>query len=88
MPLRLSEPARRVLLSRGILTVQAPTEEQQALVRQLRLRDKRAEDIPFDVLFALESLRQLAEQGNEVAADLYESERIRLGIDRRLVFEP
>jgi len=43
---------------------------------------KRYGGLPFDVILTLEALRQLAEQGNRLAAAVYSSERIRLGIDR------
>lgn len=42
--------------------------------------DRRISGLPGDVLLALESLRALAEQGNDVAKHLYESETKRLGL--------
>lgn len=42
--------------------------------------------IPGDVLFALDALRLLADQGNVVAADLFDHEIIRLGLSRKTYF--
>lgn len=47
-----------------------------------------AEGIPGDVLFLLENLRQLADQGNLVARQLYERERRRWGIGDRTTIGP
>lgn len=45
-------------------------------------RSRRVTGIPADVLFTLEAIHLLAEQGNAAAKALYEQERLRLGIDR------
>jgi hypothetical protein len=42
--------------------------------------NRRISGLPGDVLLALESIRALAEQGNDVAKHLYESETKRLGL--------
>lgn len=42
--------------------------------------DRRISGLPGEMLFALESLRLLAEQGNRVATALYERETKRLGL--------
>lgn len=44
--------------------------------------------IPGDILFTLDSLRLLADQGNAVAADLFDSEVKRLGLTRARHFFP
>lgn len=52
--------------------------------------DRRISGLPGDVLLALESLRALAEQGNRVAARLYEHETKRLGLwyDKKIWLPP
>ena len=42
--------------------------------------DRRISGLPGDVLLALESMRALAEQGNKLAAQVYEYETKRLGL--------
>ncbi len=42
--------------------------------------NRRISGLPGDVLLALEAIRALAEQGNDVAKHLYESETKRLGL--------
>ena len=42
--------------------------------------DRRISGLPGDVLLALESMRALAEQGNRIAAQMYEYETKRLGL--------
>jgi len=42
--------------------------------------DRRIAGLPGDVLLALESMRALAEQGNRIAAQIYEYETKRLGL--------
>jgi hypothetical protein len=69
----------RVVQGRGM--VQAPTETERRMVAAVAGAAK-VEGIPMDVLMTLEAIRQLAEQGNRVAARLYEEERRKLGIDR------
>jgi hypothetical protein len=68
--------------SRGRLLLQP----RPAGVAPIPLGRRTAEGLPFDVLMALESIRQLAEQGNVVARTLYEMERERLGLDRPAIF--
>lgn len=78
MPLELTKrDAKRLTRNRRLLQPPAPG---QPLLSTLNWR--RVEGIPLDVLLTLESLRQLGEQGNEIAARIYELERDRLGIDR------
>jgi len=69
---RFLEDARR----RQILQAPAGTS-----VRELGLMTTRIEGIPLDVLFALDALTLLAEQGNEIAKTIVFRERRRLGID-------
>jgi hypothetical protein len=77
MPLELTKrDAKRLTRNRQLLQPPAPGTPLPALTA------RRAEGIPLDVLFTLESLRQLGEQGNQIAMRIYEVERARLGIDR------
>lgn len=46
--------------------------------------EKAVNGIPGDVLFALETLRLLADQGNVVARDLFDDEVERLGLTRAI----
>jgi hypothetical protein len=64
------------------LQVQPPGPDTNNGIAEMMERGKRLQGIPGDVLFTLEAIRLLAEQGNAVAAELYQSERIKLGIDR------
>jgi len=52
-------------------------------MRELVTLGNRIENIPLDVLFALDALTLLAEQGNAIAKALVFRERRRLGIDLR-----
>lgn len=82
MPLELSESQRRLMATR--LMVQAPpglTPKQ--LARWRGDLERRVNGIPSDVLFTLESIRFLAEQGNEVAKALYQDECEKLGLSGR-----
>lgn len=79
MPFTLTEAQRKAIQRRMAL-------QQRLIVQPPRdgrmLPDiKRIQGLPLDVLLTLESMRLLAEAGNVVAADLYASERVRLGID-------
>lgn len=76
MPLFLTEKQRLRLQSRLLIQPPGPG---QSLPDIGRIRA-----MPNDVLLALEALRNLAEQGNIVAQDLYMSERKKLGIDQPL----
>jgi len=71
MPLELTESQRLALQTR--LIVQKPPPG-------MTLDIVRINGLPSDVLFALEALRLLAEQGNQVAAYMYDDERKKLGI--------
>jgi hypothetical protein len=79
-PLRFTEAQRQALSTR--LMVQKPPDAvaQETFAELMRMRQT-IENIPVDVLFTLEAIRTLAEQGNEVAKRLYWKERERLGID-------
>lgn len=81
-PLTLSERQQRLMESRGIQRMQP----RPAHIAPLNLRA--VEGIPGDVLFALEALRQQAEQGNQFAKFMYEQERESLGIDRPRIVIP
>lgn len=72
MAFTLTEEERRALSTR--LMVQPPGSPQSWDER------KRINGLPMDVLLLLESLRLLADQGNKVAAFLYEKERQRFGL--------
>jgi hypothetical protein len=79
-PLVLTEPQRRAMATR--VMVQGPTTSIPELARSRR----RIEGLPVDVLFALEALALLAEQGNDIAKKILADERVKLGIDRRSFF--
>lgn len=77
MPLELTKrDAKRLTLNRRMLQPPGPSDVAPPFAAMSM------EGIPGDVLFTLEALRQLAEQGNQVAQMLYDRERDRLGIDR------
>ena len=77
----LPEYARRAFSSR--LMLQAPHDasprELAAIRRDL---DSRVRGLPQGAFMALDALRLLADQGNAVAADLFDSESRRLGLVR------
>ena len=81
----------RIVQNRAM--VQKPTEADSAIVaanaRAMTATGSKStiEGIPLDVLMTLESLRQLAEQGNRAAKWMYEEERRKLGIDLPAVME-
>lgn len=79
-PYRFSEQQRKAL-STTMMLQKPPTEADFEAFQEILRRRKTIEGIPTDVLFTLEAIRQLAEQGNEVAKQLYWAERVRLGID-------
>ena len=78
---------QRARIVQGREMLQPPTPDDAGVVRAASLSTKTVEGIPVDVLMTLESLRQLAEQGNLAAKWLYEEERVKLGIDRPLFME-
>lgn len=75
-PLTLTERQQRLMESRGIARIQP----RPAGVAPIPLDVRGREGIPFDVMFALEAIRQQAEQGNAFARFLYEQECKALGI--------
>lgn len=75
-PLTLSDRQRRVMESRGVMRVQPPPPGAATIPLNVRAR----EGVPFDVMLTLEAIRQLADQGNELAAFIYAQERKNLGI--------
>ena len=83
-PLTLSDRQRRLMESRGVQRIQP----RPSGVAPIPLGVGGSEGIPYDVLFALEALRQQAEQGNRFARFMYEYEREKLGIDRPRVVIP
>lgn len=78
---------QRARIVQGRAMVQKPTEADRAIVeanaRAMTATGSKAtiQGIPIDVLMTLESLRQLADQGNRAAKWIYEEERRKLGID-------
>lgn len=81
MPLTLNEGQRRLLSNK--LMLQLPTgigPRELASVR--RDMDRVISGLPGDVFMALDALRLLADQGNVIAADLFDSECRRLGLTR------
>jgi len=80
LPLHFSEAERRALSTR--LLVQPPASMREVERHQELARQRgRIEGIPIDVLETLDAIRMLAEQGNQVAKELYMVEREKLGID-------
>ena len=83
MPLELT-PLQAAQLSTRLM-LQAPrdlTPSQIAAVR--RDLDRVVRGLPADVFMALDAMRLLAEQGNAVAADIFDYESRRLGLTRPL----
>ncbi len=79
--IRLTEQQTRLIESRGRTLLQPPTPEDRSVVRELQLhRPVGGGKLPFDVVFTLETLRHLADQGNLVAKDIYDYETRRLGL--------
>lgn len=79
MPFELTERQAAMMSTR--LMLQAPpnlTPRQLANVR--RDLDRRVRGLPGDVFMALDALRLLADQGNTIAADLFDMECRRLGL--------
>lgn len=72
---------QRLALSTRHMVQRPPGEAAIASFAELAHRRKTIEGLPVDVLFTLEAIRLLADQGNEMAKRLYWSERVRLGID-------
>jgi len=78
MPLTLTEAQRRALSTRIML--QMPREVGRDDAKFIaRLVEKTLNGIPGDVLFTLDAIRLLADQGNVVAQELFEMEIERLG---------
>lgn len=87
MPLKLTEHARLHIASR--LMLQAPTTATPAQLAEFRrFLDQKFNGIPGDVLITLDAIRLLADQGNLVARDLFDSEVERLGMTRATFFGP
>lgn len=87
MPLELPEHVRRAFSDRLMLQVPiAPSERERARVR--RDMDAAVMGLPGDVFMALDALRLLADQGNEVAKILFDSECEKLGLTRPKFFGP
>jgi hypothetical protein len=82
MPLTLTPEFRAQMESRARQRLQPPP----VGTRDRGEWDRTISGIPGDVLFTLENLRFLADQGNRVAAWLWEREVKRLGLwyDRKL----
>lgn len=81
-------PAQRAQIVQGRNLIQPPgPDDAKAVAFNMRMmgRTGTGTGIPADVLFALEALRQLAEQGNLAAKWLYEEERRKFGISTAAV---
>lgn len=83
MPLHLPEHVRREFSTRLMLQLPpaALTERQKAEIRADMNRVVMG--LPGDVFMALDALRLLAEQGNDVAADLFATECDKLGLTKK-----
>lgn len=75
-PLTLSDRTRRLMESRGVQMIQP----RPAGVAPIPLDIRGRQGVPMDVMFALEAIRQQAEQGNLFAAWMYDQECKKLGI--------
>jgi hypothetical protein len=81
LPLELSEQHRRQLSTR--LMLQLPADASAREVARVRADlDRVVMGLPGDVFMALDALRLLADQGNEIAKDLFDFESRRLGLTR------
>ncbi len=87
MPLYLTDEQKRRIANRVMLQKPAGMSERE-LAAWRRGIEGVFNGIPGDVLFTLDSLRLLAEQGNRVAADLFDYESERLGFTRARQFGP
>jgi hypothetical protein len=83
VPLELTEAQRRFFASRLMLQLPAgvPPRELASVRRDM---DRVVKGLPGDVFMALDALRLLADQGNAIAADLFDVESRRLGLTRPL----
>ncbi len=72
-PLRLTEAFRKRLEGNQRMKLQPPDGKSEDF-------NRRISGLPGDVLRALESIRARAEQGNKIAAQVYEYETKRLGL--------
>jgi len=79
MPFEFSEDQRVRLSTRLMLQPPEAMADVRAYARW-KAATRRVHDLPADVLMTLESLVLLAEQGNEVAAELYFDQCADLGI--------
>jgi len=77
---RLTAEQRRQLSNR--LMVQPPGSADRIL------EEKKINGFPVDVLLTLGALELLAAQGNAVAQQLYEHERLRFGLTNPTIFVP
>lgn len=84
--LTLTEAQRQALSTRLMLQAPGPT---RITVRQLAAiradLDSRIAGLPPGAFMALDALRLLADQGNEVAKYLFDSESERLGLTRPFI---
>lgn len=81
MPLELKEHQRRLIANR--LMLQLPNGVSPREVARVRADlDRRVQGMPGDVFMALDAIRLLADQGNAVAKDLFDSECAKLGLTR------
>lgn len=82
MPLELTEKQRRALSTR--LMVQAPRGLSASQIANVRRdMDRVVNGLPGDVFMALDMLRLLADQGNVLAADLFDQEVEKLGLTKK-----
>lgn len=81
MPLELKEHQRRAFSTRLMLQL-PPTASPREIARVRADMDRVIHGLPGDVFMALDALRLLADQGNTIAADLFDSESKRLGLTR------
>lgn len=84
--LKLTETQRQALSTRLMLQAPGPT---RITVRQLAAiradLDSRVAGLPPGAFMALDALRLLADQGNQLAADLFDSECRKLGLTRPFI---
>lgn len=69
------------------LMLQAPKHQTEAeRAAFVRSMNSRVNNLPADVLFTLKAIQLLADQGNKVAAALFDEESERLGLTRKSTF--
>lgn len=85
--LHLTEHQRMHIANRLMLQLPDGLTEAQIIAHR-RFLEQTFNGIPGDVLFTLDAIRLLADQGNKIAADLFDEESEKLGLTRKSFFGP